>query len=87
MGWKVYNVKIKIHSSCEIEDFVETTHLCKLCVIPPMAIVAGCEFQRKQCPRRCLLFCGMSALCAHKLQNGDAHCKYFVRVIWPLSAE
>ena len=23
---------IKIHSSCEIEDFVET-HLCKLCVI------------------------------------------------------
>ena len=24
--------KIKIHSSCEIEDFVET-HLCKLCVI------------------------------------------------------
>ena len=25
-------IKIKIHSSCEIEDFVET-HLCKLCVI------------------------------------------------------
>ena len=25
-------MKIKIHSSCEIEDFVET-HLCKLCVI------------------------------------------------------
>ena len=25
-------VKIKIHSSCEIEYFVET-HLCKLCVI------------------------------------------------------
>ena len=24
---------MKIHSSCEIEDFVET-HLCKLCVIP-----------------------------------------------------
>ena len=24
-------IKIKIHSSCEIEDFVET-HLCKLCV-------------------------------------------------------
>ena len=24
--------KMKIHSSCEIEDFVET-HLCKLCVI------------------------------------------------------
>ena len=27
-----YIVKIKIRSSCEIEDFVET-HLCKLCVI------------------------------------------------------
>ena len=25
---------MKIHSSCEIEDFVET-HLCKLCVILP----------------------------------------------------
>ena len=29
---KGYIIKIKIHSSCEIEDFVET-HLCKLCVI------------------------------------------------------
>ena len=28
----VYIKKIKIHSSCEIEDFVDT-HLCKLCVI------------------------------------------------------
>ena len=27
-----YNIIITIHSSCEIEDFVET-HLCKLCVI------------------------------------------------------
>ena len=27
-----YIIKINIHSSCEIEDFVET-HLCKLCVI------------------------------------------------------
>ena len=26
-------IKIKIHSSCEIEDFFETNHLCKLCVI------------------------------------------------------
>ena len=25
-------MKIKIHFTCEIEDFVET-HLCKLCVI------------------------------------------------------
>ena len=29
---RIYIIKIKIHSSCEIEDFVET-HLCKLCVI------------------------------------------------------
>ena len=28
----INNVKNEIHSSCEIEDFVET-HLCKLCVI------------------------------------------------------
>ena len=28
----IYIIKIKIHSSCEIEDFVET-HLCNLCVI------------------------------------------------------
>ena len=27
-----YIIKIKIHSSCEIEYFVET-HLCKLCII------------------------------------------------------
>ena len=29
---QIYIIKIKIHSSCEIEDFVET-HLFKLCVI------------------------------------------------------
>ena len=29
---KIYIIKMKIHSSCEIEYFVET-HLCKLCVI------------------------------------------------------
>ena len=27
-----YSIKIEIHSSCEIEYFVDT-HLCKLCVI------------------------------------------------------
>ena len=32
---------IKIHSSCEIEDFVET-HICKLCVITPIARITGC---------------------------------------------
>ena len=30
--FKLYIIKIKIPSSCEIEDFTET-HLCKLCVI------------------------------------------------------
>ena len=30
--WYTHIIKIKIHSSCEIEYFVET-HLCKLCVI------------------------------------------------------
>ena len=28
----LYIIRLKMHSSCEIEDFVET-HLCKLCVI------------------------------------------------------
>ena len=32
-GFRIYIIKIKINSSCEIEDFVETHHLCKLCVI------------------------------------------------------
>ena len=27
-----YIITLKMHSSCEIEDFVET-HLCKLCVV------------------------------------------------------
>ena len=31
-SYEWYIIKIKIHSICEIEDFVET-HLCKLCVI------------------------------------------------------
>ena len=32
MAYLVYVIKVKIHSSCEIEYFVET-HLCLLCVI------------------------------------------------------
>ena len=37
-----YNIiKIKVHSSCEIEHFVET-HLCKLCVIRAIARFTGC---------------------------------------------
>ena len=27
------SIKIKIHSSCEIEDFVETHLFCKLCMV------------------------------------------------------
>ena len=33
-------IKIKIHSSCEIEDFVET-YLCKLCVILRSRVLLG----------------------------------------------
>ena len=32
--------KMKIHSSCEIEDFVET-HFCKLCVILRTRFITG----------------------------------------------
>ena len=35
-----YIIKIKMLSSCEIEDFVET-HLCKLCDTP-IARITGC---------------------------------------------
>ena len=38
------NTRIKIHSSSEIEDFVET-HLCKLCVILRSRVLLGV------CPR------------------------------------
>ena len=34
-------IKIKIHSSCEIEYFIET-HLCKLCVIFDRAYYGLC---------------------------------------------
>ena len=33
-------IKIKIHCSCETEDFVET-HLCKLCVILRSRVFLG----------------------------------------------
>ena len=38
---KKYIRKIKTHSSCDIEDFVET-HLCNLCCDTPIARIAGC---------------------------------------------
>ena len=40
----LYFIKIKIRSSCEIEDFVET-NLCKLCVILRSRVL------RVMCPR------------------------------------
>ena len=36
----VYNIKIKIHSSCELKDFVGT-HICKLCVILRSRVLLG----------------------------------------------
>ena len=36
-----YIIKIKIRSTCEIEDFVET-HLCKLVCDTPIARITGC---------------------------------------------
>ena len=36
----IYYKKEKIHSSCEIEDFVET-HLCRLCVILRSRVLLG----------------------------------------------
>ena len=38
---RTYIVKIKIHSSCEIEYFVET-HLCKLCVYDELSGAPAC---------------------------------------------
>ena len=34
-------IKMKMHSSCEIADFIET-HLCKLCDTPPIAYYGVC---------------------------------------------
>ena len=41
----MYIIKIKIHSSCEIEYSVET-HLCKLCDTP-IARITGCVFSSR----------------------------------------
>ena len=37
----IYIIKNNIHSSCEIEDFVET-HLCKAMCDTPIARIRGC---------------------------------------------
>ena len=42
-----YSKKIKTHSSCEIEDFVET-HICKLCVILGVLCIATYAASHKQ---------------------------------------
>ena len=39
-GGDFINIKTKIHSSCEIEDFVEI-HLCKLCAILRSRVLLG----------------------------------------------
>ena len=39
-GLAYYIIEIKIHSGCEIEDFVES-HLCKLCVILRSRVLLG----------------------------------------------
>ena len=56
----LYIIKIKIHSSCDIEYFVET-HLCKLCVyivhVPficrHLSEKKVCTFRELICPHPC----------------------------------
>ena len=56
---------MKIHSSCEIEDFVET-HLCKLCVILRSRVVrVVCPHQGYKSAIRVQL------QCSYQGQQGD----------------
>ena len=44
-----YIIKIKIHSSCEIEDFVQT-HLVQAVCDTPIARITGCVLHRTATP-------------------------------------
>ena len=61
----MYIVKIKIHSSCEIEYFVET-HLCELCDTP-IARITSCCVLIKDIGRRLPL----QLQCRYQGQQGD----------------
>ena len=61
----LYIIKIKIHSSCEIEYFAET-HLCKLCDTP-IARITGCVSSYKDIGRRLPL----QLQCTYQGQQGD----------------
>ena len=57
---------MKIHSSCEIEDFVET-HLCKLCVILRSRVLRVVCVLIKDIGRRL----PVQLQCSHQGQQGD----------------
>ena len=59
-------LKKKIHSSCEIEDFVEN-HLCKLCVILRSRVLLGVCVLVKDIGRRLPL----QLQCSYQGQQGD----------------
>ena len=57
-------MKIQIHSSCEIKDFVET-HLCKLCVILRSRVL------RVVCPIGRRLPLQLQQQCSYQGQQSD----------------
>ena len=59
--------RIKIHTSCEIGDFVEI-HLCKLCVILRSRVLLGCVSSLRNIGRRLPLELQCSL---HQGQQGD----------------
>ena len=62
----LYDKNKKIHSSCEIEDFVET-HICKLCVILSDRAYYGLCVLIKDIGRRLPL----QLQCTYQGQQGD----------------
>ena len=65
-----YIIKIKIRSSCEIEDFVET-HICKLCVILRSRVILGVCVLSKDIRRRLPLELQQCSL--YQDQQGDVN--------------